>query len=163
MNKAVFIDRDGVINSDEGHYYIYKTEDFKINEGVIPSLKMLQEAGYLLIVISNQSGIAKGLYSKTDTDKIHDSLKNMMAKEKIQLTEIYYCPHHPDQGRCICRKPDSLMIEKAIARFDIDIKKSFLIGDSARDVEAALKVGLKGIRVHKNTNIYEVCSSFIHI
>jgi D-glycero-D-manno-heptose 1,7-bisphosphate phosphatase len=159
MNKAVCIDRDGVINSDEGHYYIFKTKDFKINDGIIPSLKMLQDAGYLLIIISNQSGIAKGIYSRSDTDKVHDFLIKILKNEKINITEIYYCPHHPDQGRCICRKPDSLMLEKAIARFDIDVNKSYLIGDSERDIEAAVKAGLKGIKVDKNSNIYNVCLS----
>ena len=161
MTKAVFIDRDGVINSDEGLYYIYKTEDFKLNFGIVENICKLKKAGYLVIIISNQGGIGKGLYSKKDTDSLHTILQNEISKNGYSLDEIYYCPHHPDSGSCICRKPDSLLIEKAIARFGIDKTQSYLIGDSPRDIEAAQKAGIKGILVPKNTDITDVCTKIV--
>lgn len=161
MKKAVFLDRDGVINSDRGHYYIYKVEDFVINQGIFDGLKRLSEAGFLLVVISNQGGVAKGLYSKQEVEKVHDFLKAELKKQGVELAEIYYCPHHPSQSACLCRKPDSLMIEKALARFEIDAAGSYLIGDSPRDIRAAEKAGIKGLKIEANQNISEVCSQIL--
>ncbi|MFW6326845.1 MAG: D-glycero-alpha-D-manno-heptose-1,7-bisphosphate 7-phosphatase, partial [Bacteroidota bacterium] len=129
MNKAVFLDRDGVINNDTGHYYVYKPADLEINEGVTEFLKILQSKGYKLIVISNQGGIAKKMYNHEDVEKIHDILKLKLEKEGITLDEIYYCPHHPDSENCICRKPESLMVETGMARFNVNKKEAFFIGD----------------------------------
>jgi len=153
MNKAVFLDRDGVINNDEGHYYIYKQEDFKINDGITQALKLLNNAGYLIIIISNQGGIGKKIYSKKETEILHEQFISKMNSEGIPISEIYYCPHHPDFENCLCRKPFPLMIEKAIARFQINSNNSFLIGDGQRDIEAAVKAGIKGILVKKNESI----------
>ena len=161
MTKAVFVDRDGVINSDEGLYYIHNVEDFKLNSGIIENICKLKKAGYLIIVISNQGGIGKGLYTKKDTEILHSILKNEISKKGYTIDEIYYCPHHPDTSACICRKPDSLLIEKAIARFGIDKTLSYLIGDSPRDIEAAQKAGVKGILVPKNTDISDICIKII--
>jgi D-glycero-D-manno-heptose 1,7-bisphosphate phosphatase len=161
MNKAVFIDRDGVVNSDEGLYYIHKKEDFKLNEGIVQNISFLKKAGFLVIIISNQGGIGKGLYSIEDTETLHTILLSEVKSFGFGIDEIYYCPHHPESGNCLCRKPDSLLIEKALARFNIDPKKSYLIGDSKRDIEAAEKVGVKGILVPKNKNIKETCAQII--
>ena len=94
LHKAVFFDRDGTINSDEGHYYIYKPEDFVFNPGVVEGMKRLQDAGYLLFVITNQGGVAKGIYTCEDVDRVHAYMCSELAKQGIQLTKIYYCPHH---------------------------------------------------------------------
>ena len=152
MNKAIFFDRDGVINFDPGDY-TYQLDEFKINDGIIENLKRLVETGYLLIIITNQGGIAKQIYSHDNVEKIHEYLANELKKSGIELTEIYYCPHHSDVEKCLCRKPGSLFIEKAIARFNIDPKKSYMIGDKMRDVEAAENAGIKGIKVDLNENI----------
>ena len=149
MNKAVFLDRDGVINTERG--YTHRLEDFVILPDLIENLKLYLNRGYILIVISNQSGIAKGLYSQAEVEVIHSFLTNELIKEGIKLHEIYYCVHHPDVSRCICRKPDSLFVEKALARFDIDPSKSFFIGDKERDVEAAEKAGVRGILIEANS------------
>ena len=159
--KAVFIDRDGVINSDEGHYYIFKPEDFKLNDGIIENICLLKNAGFLIVVISNQGGIGKGLYSKSETDVLHGLLETELLKQGCVLDAVYYCPHHTDTGMCLCRKPSSLLFEKAIARFGIDVNNSFMIGDSPRDIEAAQKVGVKGFLVNKNSNISETCEMII--
>ncbi|MFP4023999.1 MAG: D-glycero-alpha-D-manno-heptose-1,7-bisphosphate 7-phosphatase [Thiohalospira sp.] len=160
MNKAVFFDRDGVINFERGEY-TYLPSDFIINEGIIPSLKKLQDHNFLLIIISNQGGISKKLYTKEQVEKVHQYLIKELKKHEILLTEIYYCPHHAAFENCLCRKPKSLMLEKAIARFDIDIYQSYMIGDSERDIAAAEKVGLNNIRIEPNENIEKYINTIL--
>jgi D-glycero-D-manno-heptose 1,7-bisphosphate phosphatase len=162
MNKAIFLDRDGVINSDKGHYYIYRVEDFKINKGIVESLQKFQENNFLLIIISNQGGISKGIYTKKNVEEVHNYLKNNLKKQNVELTEIYYCPHHSSNEKCLCRKPDTLLLEKAIARFNIDVSSSFLIGDGERDIEAGKKVGLKTIKINANENISKYCKTIVN-
>jgi len=152
LKRAIFLDRDGVINSDEGLYYVTNPAEFRLNEGVIEFLQELQGMGYLLIIISNQGGIAKGLYSHETIREIHRKMKDILSQHGVHITEIYYCPHHPDFGKCLCRKPNTLMIEKAIARFGIDLHKSFLVGDRETDIETAKKAGLKAIKIESNEN-----------
>jgi D-glycero-D-manno-heptose 1,7-bisphosphate phosphatase len=114
-------------------------------------LKAFIDKGYLLIVITNQGGIAKGLYTHQDVETVHNYLMETLAKEGIHITDIYYCPHHPDQGKCLCRKPGSLMLEKAIARYNIDAGKSYFIGDNDRDITAGNAVGVNTILIPPNT------------
>lgn len=153
MNKAVFIDRDGVINSDIGHYYIYKPEDFTLNVGVLESLQKLQEAGFLLIIITNQGGVDKGTYTTKDVDAVHHKMLQLMSAVGITISEIYYCPHHSDIQKCLCRKPLNLNIEKAIARFDIDRALSWFIGDSLRDIEAGKASELQTLKLESNEDM----------
>jgi D-glycero-D-manno-heptose 1,7-bisphosphate phosphatase len=153
--KAVFLDRDGVINQERGDW-TYLLEDFRINEGVVEALKVFQQKNYLLIVISNQSGIAKGVYKQEQTEYLHLQLERHFKNHGIILTEIYYCPHHPDISKCICRKPDSLLLEKAIARFQINASESFFIGDAERDIAAGTKAGVKTIKVEPNSSLMNV-------
>jgi D-glycero-D-manno-heptose 1,7-bisphosphate phosphatase len=161
MQKAIFLDRDGVINSDVGHYYIYKVEDFIINKGIINSLKQFQEAGYKLFIISNQGGVAKGIYSCNDVDKVHAYLEAKLKENHISLQEIYYCPHHDSVATCECRKPSPYMLNQAIGKYDIDISKSYMIGDSKRDIEAAEAAGVKGIKIEANEDISIYCDKII--
>lgn len=156
MKKAVFLDRDGVLLDDSGQYYIYRIEEVKINSGVIETLKELSERGFLLIVISNQGGIARGLYSKIDVEKIHKLIAQKFKSENIEIKEFYYCPHHSDHESCLCRKPEPLLFEKAMARFNIAPGKSFVIGDNNRDIEAGKKAGLAGIKIKPNQNLQEI-------
>jgi D-glycero-D-manno-heptose 1,7-bisphosphate phosphatase len=149
MNKAVFLDRDGVINVERG--YTHRIEDFVILPDLVEHLQLFLEKGYLIIVVSNQSGVAKKLYTQEDVEVIHSFLTNELTKSNIQLSEIYYCIHHPDVSKCICRKPDSLFVEKALARFNIDPAASYFIGDKDRDIEAAEKAGVKGILIEANS------------
>jgi len=154
MNKAIFLDRDGVINRERG--FTYRLEDFEILPGLIEGLKEFRRRGYLLIVVSNQSGIAKGLYKQTDVEILHTYLIETLKESGLAFDEIYYCVHHPDVSKCICRKPDSLFVEKALARFNIDPAQSYFIGDKERDTEAAEKVGVKGILIEANTPLPEL-------
>jgi len=159
MSKVVFLDRDGVINSDEGLYYIFRVEDFRLNPGVAEAIKQIHDKGYRVVVISNQGGIGKGLYTKADTDAVHDYLQQLLAKSGTCIDAFYYCPHHPDSGLCLCRKPGSLMIEKALARFEFDRELSLLIGDSSRDIQAAEAAGVRGYKIPKNSNLFEFIQS----
>lgn len=161
MQKAIFLDRDGVINSDIGHYYIYKVKDFIINKGIVNSLKRFQEAGYMLFIVSNQGGVAKGIYSSDDVDQIHSHLEAKLLENDIRLQEIYYCPHHESVANCECRKPSPYMINQAIRKYNIDIKTSYLIGDSKRDIEAAEAAGIKGIKIEANEDISIYCDKIL--
>ena len=156
MQKAIFLDRDGVLINDAGQYYIYETDDIIINNGVIDALKKFTDMGFLLIVISNQGGIAKQIYTKEDVEKIHSELKKQFEIEGIDIKEYYYCPHHSDVEKCLCRKPEPLLIEKALARFNIDPNKSFMIGDNKRDVDAGKRVGLSCIKIKPNQNLLDI-------
>ena len=153
MEKAVFLDRDGVINNEEDKYYIHRTEDFFLNEGIAEVLKELTSRGYLLIVITNQGGISKNFYGHEDVKAVHEKMLSLLSPHNIKLTEIYYCPHHSDNENCLCRKPKSIMIEKGIARFNIDPNKSWFIGDRDTDMEAATRAGLKTIKVEANQDM----------
>jgi D-glycero-D-manno-heptose 1,7-bisphosphate phosphatase len=150
-NKAVFLDRDGVINEDYG--YVHKIEDFHIFDEVYPALKKLRERGFKLLIITNQSGIGMGYYTEEDFFKITEHMKEKLKEKGIEIDKVYYCPHHPEgvvpeyTMKCNCRKPETGMIEEGIKDFDIDISQSFLIGDKETDIEAGKKVGLKTILV----------------
>lgn len=151
-NKAIFLDRDGVINLDILNY-TWRIEDFKILDGVFEACKKFHKSGYLLIVITNQGGIARGLYSHDEVKNLHQHMKKMFDTRSIPIHDIYYCPHHESTGKCLCRKPGSLMLEKAIARYDIDPEKSFMIGDRDRDIQAADSAGVRGILVDVNDDL----------
>ncbi len=156
MRKAVFLDRDGVLNKELGDY-VCKFEDFCVLEHNFVPLLELQERGYLLIVITNQGGLAKGWYSQETLQQMHDHLIGSYASQGITITEAYFCNHHPDyNGKCMCRKPGSLMLEKAMARFDIDPSLSYFIGDRDRDVFAGEAAGVKGILINSDQPISEV-------
>ncbi len=156
MNKAIFLDRDGIINEEIGDY-VKRFEDFKLLPHLAETLKNYQSQGFLIIVITNQGGLAKGLYTVNELNKMHQYFLNEMEKAGVTITEIYFCPHHPDfNGNCLCRKPGSLLVEKAMARFNIDPKASYFIGDRPRDAEAGEKVGVKGILVPSNTLLKDV-------
>lgn len=148
-NKAIFLDRDGVINHDPGDY-TRSLEEFNILPTVFKTLKKLDEAGYLLVLITNQGGIAKGLYSHDDVNEIHTYLMEKCIENGFRLTDVYYSPHHPDFGESLSRKPGSLMIEKACAKYDIDPAKSWMVGDKVRDLEAGQGAGVKGVLIPVN-------------
>ncbi|MFY7733461.1 MAG: D-glycero-alpha-D-manno-heptose-1,7-bisphosphate 7-phosphatase [Bacteroidia bacterium] len=149
MNKAAFFDRDGVLNLEIGDY-IKQFNDFKLLHHIYKNLKKLHENGYLLFVITNQGGIAKQQYDHKTLAEMHDFLQEESKKNGFEFTEMYYCPHHPETSACLCRKPGSLMVEKAIAKYNIDPTKSFMIGDKERDVTCANGAGVKGYLIEPN-------------
>lgn len=149
MNKAIFLDRDGVINHDPGDYTKHLRE-FTILPDLWNALEVFQERGYLLILITNQGGIAKGLYTHEDVAEIHEYLLSEAKRNGIKITDIYYSPHHDDFGKSLSRKPGSLMIERALAKHDIDPSQSYMIGDKQRDCDAGEKVGVQGVLIPTN-------------
>ncbi|MDB5263639.1 MAG: D,D-heptose 1,7-bisphosphate phosphatase [Adhaeribacter sp.] len=140
-NKCVFLDRDGVLNEERGDY-TFRVADFNVLADVPEALQILKGAGYLLVVVTNQGGLAKKVYTKNDMLACHQKLQ---ATVNNLIDAFYYAPAHPSVSASLARKPDSLMLEKAIARFNIDVTQSWLVGDQHRDIIAAQKVGLKPI------------------
>lgn len=156
MNKAIFLDRDGVINRKGGSYYICYREEFIFNEGVMEMLGRLADAGFLLIVITNQGCISKGVCSDEEVRSLHLKMTDEFKENGINITAVYFCPHHPDNEACSCRKPGSLLFERAIEDFNIDRKLSCMIGDSDIDIEAARGAGVRGIKVPTNCDLRAV-------
>lgn len=152
---AVFLDRDGVINRERGEH-TWRMAGFEVLPDVAAALKEMHAAGRLTIVVSNQSGIALGLYTKADVEALHTYLHHHLSQHGAVLDAVYYCPHHPTQGKCLCRKPGGLLLERAIARFGIDPARSVMIGDKPRDIEAAASVGVRGVQVEANTSLLQV-------
>ena len=148
MNRAVFLDKDGTINTDHG--YVYKTEDFNFLPGSIDAILRLNQAGFLVIVVSNQSGVARGYYSEKDIEVLHKHINDQLNSRGAHIDAFYYCPHlYPDgippyNVKCDCRKPETGMVEKAIADFGIDRAESYMIGDKEIDVELGRRARLKG-------------------
>ena len=138
MQKAVFLDRDGTINVEKN--YLFRIEDFEYLLGAKEGMKMLQDNGYKLIVITNQSGIARGYYTEDDYQRLNEWMIKDLLDSGIRIFGAYYCPHHPEakiekyRCECMCRKPGIALFEKAIAEHDIDIQGSFAIGDKKRDL-----------------------------
>lgn len=139
-NKAVFLDRDGTINEEMN--YLSKIEQLKILPNSASAIKILNENGYKVIVITNQSGVARAYFSKETLEDINEHLKNELAKDDALIDAVYYCPHHPDEG-CECRKPRPGMIERAKSEYDLDLSSSFIVGDTINDLETGYIVGCK--------------------
>lgn len=147
--NCVFLDRDGVINQERGDY-TYELHQFSWVKGIKEAIIEWKQKGYLVIVITNQGGIAKGLY---DTDKVqflHDFIQNEIIQEGGRIDAFYFCPHHHKVMNCLCRKPKSLMLEKAMSRFDLLPVNCVMIGDTPRDIKAAKRAGVKGIQIQPN-------------
>jgi len=142
MKKALFLDRDGVINVEKD--YLYKIDEFEFIEGIIELCDCFQKLGYEIIVVTNQSGIARKYYTEKDFVVLTTWMKNIFAEYGIFITSVYFCPHHPDiSGQCECRKPYPGMLIKAQKDYNIDLSKSIIIGDKERDIEAGINAGLK--------------------
>lgn len=140
MNKAIFLDRDGVINIDKD--YVSRIEDFEFKEGIFPLLHHFQNLGYHLFIVTNQSGIGRGYYSLEDFHTLNDWMLDAFEKEKISIHEVFYCPHAPGEA-CTCRKPSPGMITQAASRYEIDLSHSWMIGDKESDIGAGRNAGVK--------------------
>jgi D-glycero-D-manno-heptose 1,7-bisphosphate phosphatase len=152
MRKCLFLDRDGVINHDPGDYTMC-VEDFILLPDTLKALKVAQEKGFLIIVITNQGGIAKGLYTHEEVAKMHQFFRQACQEVHVEITHIYYSPHHPDFGNSLTRKPKSLLMERAIARYQIDAAQSVMIGDRQRDLDCAAGAGVRGILIETNSSM----------
>ena len=147
-SKAVFLDRDGTLNKDPG--YIGNPDDVKLLPGTGKGLFNLKKSGYLLVVISNQSGIARGLISETDVINVNIRINELLNEFNVQIDAFYFCPAHPDfssEEECKCRKPSPELVFLAVKEHNIDISQSFFIGDSVSDIMCGFNAGLKTILV----------------
>ena len=144
--RAIFVDRDGTLNYDKG--YTHKLSDLKIYDDIIPLLMDYYEKNFLIIVITNQSGIGRGYYTVEEMESFNREIARELIYKGIKIEDFFYCPHTPDQG-CRCRKPETGLIEEAAIKYDIDISNSVVIGDrESVDGEMARKLGMKFIKVH---------------
>jgi heptosyltransferase-2 len=139
---TVFLDRDGTLNYDPG--YLKVAAELRLLPGVGPALARLKGAGARLVVVTNQSGVGRGIVTLKDLEAIHARLEGLLEQENAALDAIYFCPHHPDDG-CRCRKPNVGMVERAQSELQLDLGRSYLIGDHARDIQLANRVGAKAI------------------
>lgn len=142
MRKALFLDRDGVINVDRN--YVYKVSDFEFIDGIFDLCRKYQEQGYLIFVVTNQAGIARNIFTEDDFRVLTDWMISQFREKGINIEKVYYCPHHPDfTGICNCRKPNPGLFLRAAREFDIDMSESVLIGDKESDILAGEKAGIK--------------------
>lgn len=149
-NKALFLDRDGTVNVEKN--YVCKIEDFEFIDDIFALIKSYQKRGFLIFIITNQSGIARGFYTEKEFNILTEWMIKKFWENNIIITKVYYCPHHPDYtGSCECRKPNPGMILKALEEFNINPKKSVLIGDKKSDILAGENAG-----IGMNLEVYKV-------
>jgi len=150
--KALFLDRDGVINVEKN--YLYKQEDFEFVDGIFELCEAFAKQGFLIIVVTNQSGICRGYYTQEDFDKLTEWMVEAFRQKGIEIAKVYHCPHHPDfSGSCLCRKPAPGMLLEAQKEFDIDMQHSVMIGDKPSDIEAANRAGVGQAYLFDGENI----------
>lgn len=159
VNKAVFIDRDGTLNINKPEY-LHKIQDFQFTPGAIPALKKLSKTDYKIIIITNQSGIARGYYKKSDLIKLNNWLINYLKNKNIRIDDILYCPHHPDD-KCKCRKPETGMIEQARDKYKLSLNDSWLIGDSECDILTGRLMNVKTILIADKKPDFKIGPQFI--
>ena len=147
MLKAAFIDRDGVINKDK--HYLYKISEFEFTDHCIDALRNIIDAGYRIIIVTNQSGIGRGYYSEADYHQLTNWYLNELKMQQIEITAVFFCPHHPHaplvryRKQCDCRKPRPGMILDAARQYNVDLSKSVMIGDKITDIQAGQAAGVK--------------------
>ena len=154
MNKAVFLDRDGTINVDYG--YVHSISKFEFLKGSIEGLKILNDLGYKLVIITNQSGIGRGYYTINDYHKLNNYMLEKLESFGINIAKVYMCPH-TQIDNCNCRKPNLELFYKAIEELDIDVSKSFAIGDRERDLAICDVENVYGILLTKDNNDKYIC------
>ena len=141
MDRAIFLDRDGTLVDDPG--YVHKVEDFKLLPGVVEGLKRLSE-GFIFFIITNQSGIRRGIHTEDDMHNFNGKLEAELKKYDIKIKKIYFCPHAPED-LCECRKPNDKYVKEASKEFKLDLKRSWVIGDHPHDIEMGIRAGCKSI------------------
>jgi len=151
LRPAVYLDRDGTINVEKD--YLYKIEDFEFIPGAPEAIKRLKDAGFLVVVVTNQSGVARGYYTLEDVERLHVYLSTCLVKYNAAVDGYYVCPHHPDEGSgeltmdCACRKPKPGMLLDAAADLGVDLHRSWMVGDKVADVEAGSEAGVRPLMV----------------
>ena len=164
QRPAVFLDRDGVINQDNG--YVHRPEDFEWMPGAKLAIKRLNDAGYLVFVTTNQAGVARGYYSEAAVNALHAWLQNELHVAGAHVDAFYFCPHHVDavlpqyKKDCCCRKPNPGMLQRALQEWDVDISRSFLIGDKASDLQAAEALDIPA-HLYEGSPLDEFCTDIL--
>lgn len=149
--RAVFLDRDGTINVEV--QYLSRAEDFRLIPGVPHALQRLKDAGFLVVVVTNQSGVGRGLYDEAALQAVHDRMHDELLSFGITIEACYFCPHHPEHALgdyridCSCRKPLPGMLQQAALDLDIDLCRSYMVGDKLSDIEAGLNAGCRSLMV----------------
>ena len=146
--KTVFLDRDGVINQERSDY-VKSISELEIYPNVAKNIKLLKDAGFLVVVITNQSAVNRGIVTHETINQIHNSIQDHLKKHGTFLDGFYYCPHIPNEN-CNCRKPKPGLFQQAILELNIDLNSSWMIGDSNSDIEAAISIGCKAIKIDNN-------------
>lgn len=154
--KAIFLDRDGIINKD--HSYVYKKEDFEFCDGLFKALQHFISLDYHLFIVTNQSGIGREYYSEDDFVQLTSWMIDELTCKGIKITKVYHCPHLPDE-KCRCRKPKTGMFKKAKNEFDIDMKNSWMIGDKQSDIQAGINAGIPNTVFVSNSTCKEASYS----
>ena len=157
--KAVFFDRDGTINFDPG--YLGNPNLVKLYPGVIEGIKKLKSLGFLIIVISNQSGVTRKLISHDDVKSVNDKINHLLKEKGTSIDDFFYCPFHPEfdsEEKTKCRKPSPYMVIEASAKYDIDLHKSFFVGDTASDILCGINAGCETILIMNGKNQSEIFS-----
>ena len=154
MRKALFLDRDGVINHDPGDY-TYSLDEFVILPTVMEALQLAVSKGFELVVVTNQAGISRGLYTKEEVDRIHAFFQSECKKNNVEILEFFYSIHHLDICNSLSRKPAGLWVERACAKYNFDKDASVMIGDRDRDVLCANAAGVRGIQMKQNGDLLE--------
>ena len=149
--RAIFLDRDGTVNRKNG--LVWKEEQFELEDGVVEAIREINRSGYLAILVTNQPVVARGLCSVEDVENIHKKLETLLGREGVYLDDIRFCPHHPDKGYpeenpaykipCHCRKPDIGMLEECAERYNIDLEKSWMVGDTTMDIQTGKNAGTR--------------------
>lgn len=151
-NKCLFLDRDGVINEEMG--YVWQIDKIQFKPGIIELINFANFMEYKVIVITNQGGISKGLYTVNDVTTLHQFIKECFASHGAIIDEFLFCPHHPEQSRCLCRKPGKLLFERAIHQYQINPKQSFMLGDKQHDLTPAKQLGMTTVLVGVQDPMY---------
>lgn len=159
-SKAVFLDRDGVINKERTDY-VKTVNELVILDDIANPIKKLRDNGFLVVVVTNQSAINRGLTSHQNVESIHSAIQVYLKKNETQVDAFYYCPHRPDE-HCECRKPKPGLLIKAIDELKIDVKSSWMIGDRDSDMEAARMVGCKAIKISSNSGFNNAVQSILN-
>ncbi|QLH07838.1 HAD family hydrolase [Nitrosopumilus ureiphilus] len=158
-NQAIFLDRDGVLNKNQIDY-VKNIDELEIFPNIGECIKQINEQGYLVIVVTNQSAIGRKLTTKKNVEDIHKHIQQFLKKNNAKIDAFYYCPHLPTDN-CDCRKPKSGLLVRAAHDFSIDLKNSWMIGDHDSDIEAGSNIGCKSIKISHEGNLLDIVNDIL--
>ena len=158
MKKAVFLDRDGTINIDTG--YVGDPDKLVIIEGAREAIKLLKDKGFLVFIVTNQSGVARGYFSVEQMQLVNKKILDELAHKQVCIDGIYYCPHHPDE-ECSCRKPKPLIVNSIAAEFAVELKRSYFVGDKMSDVHTGKNAGCRTVLINSDDEVGSIEPDFV--